>query len=195
MLAIDVSMSMGQIDVAPSRLPGGASCAAVRFGERASAVSRIGLVSFSSRRHAARCSPTRRRAPLWRAIGAATPCGTTAIGDAVLASLAALLERGSPRGASVMCSPTAENVLGATPLEATRAARRQGVVVDTVALSAAPGGARRPAGGGDGGIETLRRLAAATGGRTFVRTDAESLGRLYASLAGTTVDERRRPGI
>lgn len=183
-LAIDVSMSMGQTDVAPSRLRA-AQLAAVRFGERASAASRIGLVSFSS--HATLLLlPTRRRAPLWGAIGGLTPNGTTAIGDAVLASLAALRERGSPRGASVIVLSDGENVLGATPREAARAARRQGVVVDTVALSAAPGGPRA-AGGGDGGIDTLRRLAAATGGRAFVRTDAASLGRLYASLAGTTV--------
>jgi hypothetical protein len=51
-----------------------------------------------------------------------------------------------------------------------------------VALGRGPGApATTP--GGEGGIETLRHLAADTGGQSFRSGDAISLGRLYESLA------------
>jgi Ca-activated chloride channel family protein len=179
-LALDVSGSMTETDIAPSRLEA-AVRAAGEFARRAAPGSRIGLVAFSTSAKLL-LAPTEARAPLLESLAHLVPEGSTAIGDAVLTAVSALEERGAARGGNVVVLSDGQNVNGATPQEAAERARHAGVRVDTVALGSGPGAPATTA-GGEGGVETLKHLAADTGGRSFRSAEATHLGRLYRSLA------------
>src|SRR5262245_5674931 len=171
---------MTDTDIAPSRLDA-AVAAARAFAGRAAPESRIGLVAFSTSATLL-LAPTEARAPLLASLARLVPQGSTAIGDAVLAAVSALEDRGAAPGGNVVVLSDGQNVNGATPQEAAETARRAGVRVDTVALGSGPGAPATTA-GGEGGIETLRHLAADTGGRSFRSAEAAELGKLYRALA------------
>lgn len=87
-VAVDVSLSMGATDVAPTRLDA-AKAAATTFVEDAPEAVRIGLVVFAGTAQV-RVAPTLDRVPLLRAIERLEVAEGTAIGEAIFASLDAL---------------------------------------------------------------------------------------------------------
>jgi Ca-activated chloride channel family protein len=89
-LAIDVSGSMSDKDMAPSRLEA-AKSAAMAFVEKQPWNIRIGIVSFSTNAALIQ-TPTTNKDNLFTAINYLKPQTSTAIGDAILASLDAIFE-------------------------------------------------------------------------------------------------------
>jgi len=170
MLTLDVSDSMKKTDLEPSRLAA-AIAAARRFAGHAPATTSIGLTTFAWGNEV-RVAPTRDRDQLYRALGAIeeTRLGT-ALGDAVLTSLASLRAVGAvtdpppadpsdSAGRILLLTDGANSIRRATSPEA--AAERvaaSGVPIYTILLGDDPGRPDQPL-----PAETLSSLSTRTGG-------------------------------
>jgi len=206
MLAIDVSRSMEAQDIEPNRFVA-AQEAARNFVESLPGGARVGLVSFAGYAvlHA---PPTPRHAQVLTAIDGLGLARRTAIGDGLLEALNALPERGPEAsaaadrpGAAIVLLSDGRNNSGSEPLEAAARARELGVKVYTVGLgtdNGDPGGL--PWGGFFGGFdaETLKQIAATTGGSYFEARSADQLSSIYRTLGrslGWTVQPREVSGF
>jgi Ca-activated chloride channel homolog len=203
-LVIDASRSMQSDDVRPTRLLA-AEAAARSFLDRVPKRLRVALIVFAGDVQVA--APPTTDHELVKAsldnIGSFTGFGGTAIGDALvravevgqqavssnrtLASLAAPPPAASPRGlvSILFLSDGRQNRGIIPPLEGAARAKAAGIPVHTVALGTANGGSQGY--GGFGGPrapdpETLRAIAAETGGQFFAARTAESLKAAYARL-------------
>lgn len=178
MLVLDVSGSMDTPDLRPSRLEA-AKAAARTFVEGMPSDAQVGLVSFSD--------TARLDAPLssdhlatLSALTTLKTIGGTAIGDGLSLALEAVEQqpgaKGSPaqRAATIVLLTDGENNEGVSPAQATARAQQDGVRVYTV-------GVGRP----DTGLDenTLRQMAAQTGGAYFSAAAGDDLRRIYGELA------------
>ena len=191
-LATDHSGSMQATDVAPSRIEA-TRRAAEAFLARVPERVRVGGVVFDHRAESV-LNPTTDRPALRSALRAAMrPSGGTAIGDALVTSLAMLRGRAGSNGkrppGAILLLSDGTSTHGREPLAQADAARRLGVPVYTVALGTAagtlPGGEPVPP-----DPQTLREIAERSGGRAFTAGEAAELSAVYERL-GSHIATRR----
>jgi Ca-activated chloride channel family protein len=202
-LAIDTSRSMSADDVEPTRLEA-ARTAVEAMLETVPAAYDVGIVSFSTSASVV-LPPTRDRDAARSALTQLALGSGTAIGDAIersleLAGANVAPEAGGerPPAAILLLSDGAQTTEGVTPLEAAARARRLGIPVSTVALGTRDAVVEVPLAGGltekvtvPPDPQTLRRVAAATGGTFSEALDAERLREVYADLGTRLARERR----
>ncbi len=177
-LALDVSLSMGADDVAPTRIDA-AQQAAQDFVEAVPDELRIGLVAFSGNA-ALLVPPTTERAPLLRAVDNLQLGEGTAIGEAVFTALDALVfERPDAEelGAAIVLLSDGETTVGRPDEAAAAEAVRLGVPVSTVAFGTDRGfvvyqGETIPVPINEA---ALAAVAEATGGQAFTADTADEL--------------------
>ncbi len=177
-LALDVSLSMGADDVAPTRIDA-AQQAARDFVEAVPDELRIGLVAFSGNA-ALLVPPTTERAPLLRAVDNLQLGEGTAIGEAVFTALDALVfERPDAEelGAAIVLLSDGETTVGRPDEAAAAEAVRLGVPVSTVAFGTDRGfvvyqGETIPVPINEA---ALAAVAEATGGQAFTADTADEL--------------------
>lgn len=198
-LVIDVSRSMEETDIAPSRIEA-AKSAAREFVTRLPRRSRVALVTFGN--YPTTVVPlTDRRTELLEAIATLRTQLRTQLGPGLLEGVRALTGEGPPpplpaggefRAVVILLSDGRASD-GIPPEEAAREARRRGVRVYTVGLgTAADPSTFRSGVFGVLDEPTLRAVADLTGGRYFRAEEAGTLHRIYRELAGV-VGWIRRP--
>jgi Ca-activated chloride channel family protein len=192
-LATDRSGSMRATDVAPTRRAAVIN-AAERFLDRVPDRVKVGAVAFNGR-PAVLEAPTTDRAPVLEAIRSTEAKGGTATGDGLATALELVRRGGAKRPpAAIVLISDGESTKGRDPVEVAREARRLGIPVYTVALGTASGSVV----GADGvrhqappDPETMRAIAAASGGRSFAVKDADGLATVYERLGSQVATERK----
>jgi Ca-activated chloride channel homolog len=215
-LAIDTSRSMAANDVRPSRIEA-ARKAAGDFLERLPDKYRLAIVSFSTKAEVV-LPPSADRDAAHAALSQLRLGSGTAIGDAIgraLSLVARSRETGQPGAqpgqggqtepqdvvpASILLlSDGAQTAGRVQPLQAAQRARRAGVPVSTIAVGTSDARVQVPLPGGLTQLvsvppdpPTLRRVAAATGGRFFQAPSAAELDNVYRELGSRLGSVRRR---
>jgi Ca-activated chloride channel family protein len=197
-LAIDVSLSMEAVDVEPDRLTA-AQASAVQFIGRLPDGFAVGLVSFSGSA-AVVVPPTQDHAAVSDAVQGLTLGPSTAIGEAVFASLEAVRsvplqegEQASP--ARVVLLTDGTNTVGRSVGDAAQAANEQDVPVSTISFGTADGvveveGQLVPV---PVDVSAMENLALDTGGGAFTAESGEELDAVYDDISeqvGTTTERR-----
>jgi Ca-activated chloride channel family protein len=207
MLAMDVSSSMNQTDISPSRLEA-AKKAAIAFIDRQKDSNQIGIVAFASFAQLVQ-PPSIDPQKLEKAISRLTTGRGTAIGSGILTALDTIAEfnqngadNNSGRNSAARTPiPTGEyepdivvlltdgvNNAGPDPLEAAQVAVDNGVRVYTIgygtSASATEQGNGFFRGGFNRGIdeEALKTIAALTGGEYYAASSASELQKVFDSL-------------
>lgn len=188
-VAIDTSLSMQATDVAPSRFDA-ARAAARSFVDIVPEEVNIGLVSFAGTA-TIRVAPTTDRRAVERAIEDLALSESTAIGDAILASLAAVetvpaSEDGEPVPAQVVLLSDGETTAG-TPNEiAVAEAQDAGIPVSTIAFGTDEGEIELPEEPlpipvpvSEGALE---EIAETTGGSFYRALTGEELNDVYRDI-------------
>ena len=211
-LALDASGSMEARDIAPTRLQ--ASQAAARALVQAlPRLVRVGVVSYADSPQLVQ-PPTLHRDDVLAAIDRVRVAGGTAIGDALVLSLAALfpgehvIEAGAPaaygrgakeraparpgsyRSAAIVLLTDGQNGSGMNPLEAARIVAGRGVKVYAVGFGTRDGvlvGPENISVPVSLDEETLQGIADATGGEYFRATSGMELRNIYAGLQSRLV--------
>jgi Ca-activated chloride channel family protein len=197
-LAIDVSLSMQAVDVEPDRFQA-AQASAVEFVEELPEGFDVGLVAFSGSASVV-VPPTRDHAAVSDAVRSLQLGPSTAIGEAVFASLDALRsvprqEGEEPSPARVVLLTDGTNTVGRGLSEAAQAAREQGVPVSTISFGTPDGvvqveGQLVPV---PVDVASMETLALDTGGAAFTAESGEELDAVYQDIGeqvGTTTEER-----
>ena len=199
MLALDVSRSMTATDIRPTRLEA-ARAGARRFLDEVPDEYQVGVVTFATRANVA-AAPTEDRDFASAALSQARSGEGTALGEAVAISLQAAgrvrtKDGEQPPAAILVISDGAQTVGRVTPVQAAQLARRAGVPVFTVALGTPDGIVERRLTGGfterirvPPDPQSLRRVAAASGGEFLAALDRDDLGRVYDDL-GSRIGSR-----
>jgi Ca-activated chloride channel homolog len=207
-LAFDVSNSMAAEDVAPNRLAA-AQRAAVRFVQAQPDTVDVGVVAFSQGALSTH-APTNEHARTVDAINRLRIAGGTSLGQAILASLGAIVGKpvGLPDAATDAPSPDlgyhgdativllsdGENTGGPDAAGAAELAGNAGVHIETVGVGTVEGSTVEI----DGyqvatalNKDLLTEIAQSTGGSYHRAEDAAALGAVYSSLdlRTTTKDE------
>ncbi len=197
-VALDVSLSMRATDVAPDRISA-AKASAAAFIDGLPDGFDVGLVAFSGRASIV-VAPTRDHAVVSAAVEGLELDQSTAIGEAVFASLQAVQSvapdsGGSQAPARIVLLSDGSNTVGRDLPSAAEAARQAGVPVSTIAYGTADGtvvvqGQVIPV-----PVDTpsLERLAESTGGSSFTAESGEQLAAVYddiGSQVGTSTETR-----
>lgn len=197
-IALDVSLSMLATDVDPDRITA-AKAAATEFVEGLPERFDVGLVAFSGRASVV-VAPTQDHARTVAAIEALQLDESTAIGEAVFASLAAArsvtTEPGQePPPARIVLLSDGTNTVGRSLGAAAAAARVEDVPVTTIAYGTPQGTVSV-----DGQLipvpvdtRALDQLANATGGSSFSAASDAELSEVYDDIGGqigTTTETR-----
>lgn len=194
MLVIDTSGSMAATDVAPSRLVA-AQAAARQFIDGLPSGLKIGLMSFDTQARVL-ASPTSDHTPVLAAVNALTIGGGTATGVAInnaLSTIAALPpgSDGQKAPAAIVLMSDGAPTIGdgtqspaATTEQATAAAKTAQVPIDTIAFGTASGsvtiqGETVPV---PSDPETMKAIAAGSGGKSFTATSGKELNSVYAQI-------------
>ncbi|MGQ0550757.1 MAG: vWA domain-containing protein [Armatimonadota bacterium] len=201
-LIIDVSRSMEETDIPPSRIEA-AKTAALEFANRLPHSTRVALVSFGN--YATLVIPlTPDRARLREGIRGLTTQLRTQLGTGLMEGVRAVTGEGgaglAPGPATPAGHAAAVAVLlsdgrasdGVPPLEAAEEARRRGVRVYTVGVGTAAD--PRTFRSGYWGVldePTLQAIADQTGGRYFRAASSARLSEIYRDLAQAIGWERR----
>ena len=184
-MAIDVSDSMDQTDVLPSRMVAAKEAAQAFVGKLPEGY-RIGLVTFAGRASVA-VVPSSQRGRLEAAISSLTTSRGTVIGDGLSSALDAIQADRSANGgaaaAVVLLSDGVDTGSQVTPERAAERAQAMEIPVFTVVLrgQTPPGGATAsgsPAGGGS----LLEQLSRTTGAQAFSAQSAGELTQVYETL-------------
>jgi Ca-activated chloride channel family protein len=194
-LVTDTSGSMQATDVPPSRLAAARGAGLGFLGDVPEQV-RVGTVTFN---HAIQSieAPSTDRAQIRAVLERLRSSGGTATGEALAGALG-LVERGpgAPRApAAIVLISDGASTHGREPIPLADEAARRKIPIYTVALGTdagtidveTPNGTRRRAVPPD--RETLRRLAAVSGGRYFEAADRPELSDVYERL-GSQVGKR-----
>ncbi len=197
-VALDTSLSMQATDVEPDRITAARESASA-FVDGLPDRFNVGLVSFSGSA-AVVVSPTQDHVLVADAVQRLELGPSTAIGDAVLASLEAVRavpgEQGQPPPpARIVLLSDGTNTVGRPVEAAVDAAVEAGVPVSTIAYGTADGvvevqGERVPV---PVDRPALERLAEATGGSAFSAESGAELSEVYqdiGSQVGTTTERR-----
>lgn len=198
-LIIDISRSMEETDIVPSRIEA-AKRAAVEFARRLPRASPLALVTFGN--FAATVVPlTPNHDRVIDGINSITTQLRTQLGTGLMEGVRAVTGEGPLSAPPPAAGFRAVAILlsdgrasdGIPPLEASRQAKARGVRVYTVGLgTAADPSTFRSGYFGVLDEPTLRMIADATGGRYFRAEDAGRLREIYRDLAGI-IGWRRAP--
>jgi Ca-activated chloride channel homolog len=199
MLVTDHSRSMMATDVDPSRL-GAAKRAAHTFLAQLPAPVRVGITTFSDVPDTTQ-TPTTDHALVRRMVDAQSADGGTATGDALQVALDTLQRE--PRGADGRRPPSAivllsdgATTVGRDPVEVAHEAARMKVPIYTIALGTRDATVPNP-GFGPPFLNvapdpaTMRRIAVASGGRSFTAQDDQQLSTIYQTL-GSQLGSRKK---
>jgi Ca-activated chloride channel family protein len=194
MLVVDTSGSMAATDVTPSRLAA-AESAARHFVEKLPPGLKVGLLSFDTSARVV-AAPTSDHATVLGAIDSLRVGGGTATGDAIYQALDAIAAL--PKGADGKPAPAAVVVMsdgaptigrnGQTPLQtvadATAAAKKVGVPIDSIAFGTAAGTIQI-----QGEVvsvpadpQTMQQIASGSGGKSFTAVNASQLNSVYDQI-------------
>ena len=193
-LVTDTSGSMEATDVAPSRLVA-AREAGLSFLDDVPSAVRVGGVVFN---HTIRSMepPSRDRATVREQLERLRPRGGTATGEALAGALGLVEGRGARAApAAIVLLSDGASTHGREPLPLADEAARRDIPIYTVALGTDGGTieVETPSGTRERPVppdrETLRRLAAASGGRYFEADDSPELSEVYERL-GSQVGKR-----
>ncbi|MDQ7828638.1 MAG: VWA domain-containing protein [Armatimonadota bacterium] len=185
-LVIDVSRSMEETDIPPTRLEA-AKAAAAEFVRRLPPSTPVALVTFGNYATLV-VPPTRDRPRLLAALAALTTQLRTQLGNGLLEGVRAVADAprdADPRAVVVLLSDGRASD-GVPPLVAAQQARAARVRVYTIGMGT--GGDPSRFRSGYWGVldeETLRAVAELTGGRYWHAASARDLRAIYRSLAGT----------
>ncbi len=205
-VAIDVSLSMDANDVDPNRLTA-AQAAAHRFVDELPRTINVGIVSFAGTA-TVRLPPTQDRALAHAAIDRLELAPSTAVGEAIFASLDALLlaptdDSGEPPPASIVILSDGETTAGRAESSGVEAAIVAGVPVSTISFGT-PNGVilyddpetefmeQIPV---EVGVaeDNLRAIADGTGGTFFTASTSDELDQIWSEIGtdiGTKVEFR-----
>jgi Ca-activated chloride channel homolog len=197
-LVTDESGSMQADDVQPSRLQA-AQSAARSFLHEAPGPLLVGFESFATGVRE-NITPTTDRDTVNGAIDRLNADGSTATGDALSTALDQLAARkgrdGRTAPAAIVLLSDGKRTNGSDPLAAAARAKRLSIPIYTVALGSADG-IVTTADGQTVSVppdpETLREIAAASGGRAYAVDDAGTLEGVYRDLGskiGTRAEQR-----
>lgn len=190
-LAVDVSLSMGSADVAPSRIEA-AQDAAGRFAAIAPNDLNIGLVAFAGTALPV-LAPDTDRTPLETAIGRLGLGQGTAIGEAIFSSLeqldAAVPDPDVPKAVVILSD--GETTVGRPDSEAAAAAVEAGVPVYTISFGTRSGtidfqGERIAV---PVAPDPLRQIAETTGGQFFETASESDLSQILAEIGSEVAFE------
>jgi Ca-activated chloride channel homolog len=192
-LAIDVSLSMSAVDVAPSRIEV-AKKSAIRFVDNAPSNTLIGVVAFDSTAQQI-ISATDNRDAVRRVISGLEPGTGTAIGEAIFASLdtiASSVEAGDAAKSSgtIILLSDGTTTTGRPDNEAAAAAQARGIKVNTIAFGTKNGEVTTPEGQTvpvPPDEAALRSIADISRGKSFAATTADALSKIYDTLGGGVV--------
>ncbi len=207
MLTLDVSGSMRQTDIQPTRLLA-AEQAALRFIDRQKRTNQIGIVAFAGFAELVQ-PPTTDQDLLNKAIRSLTTGRRTAIGEGIVTALHTITDFDQGGGAAngalaqgglaqgefrpdiiVVLTDGVSNA-GMDPLEAAAQARDNQVRVYTIGygtknptMGRARGGRNGPFGGMNFGIDekALQDIASMTGGKYYSANSADELQQVFDSL-------------
>jgi Ca-activated chloride channel family protein len=192
MLAVDISGSMASEDYvlngrAATRLDV-VKAVAGRFIEQR-AGDRLGLVLFGSRAYL-QTPLTYDRKTVQQMLDEAViglAGRETAIGDAIALAVKRLRAQPEDNRVLTLLTDGASTAGNIAPLAAARLASQSGVRIYTIGIGGGPVGVRTPFGtltqsGSDLDPETLRAIAAQTGGRAFQATSTTELEQVYTDL-------------
>jgi Ca-activated chloride channel homolog len=206
MLALDVSGSMRQNDIPPSRLVA-AKQAALEFIDKQKNTNQVGIVAFTGIAQLVQ-TPTTDSDALAQAVRNLTTGRGTAIGNGIVAALETIDDFGQTTAATstpgtlpaegdyrpdiVVLLTDGVATTGVDPLEAAQRAADSRVRVYTIGFGTAQGGQSEGRGPGDmGGFgprrwgideESLKQIASLTGGEYFTATSARELQKVLDSL-------------
>jgi Ca-activated chloride channel homolog len=193
-LVTDASRSMEATDVEPSRLAA-AQRAAARFLDRVPKQLNVGLVGYSDAPHAVVTPAAGARAEVRATLQGLQANGGTATGDALDAALHLLDQPQHPGDrppAAIVLLSDGKTTAGRDPVAVARGSRRRNIPIYTVALGTPDGIVEGPLGqltAVPPDPETLRQIAAESGGEAFAVDDAGELDRVYERL-GSRVGTR-----
>ena len=188
-IAIDTSLSMEATDVDPDRITA-ARVSASRFIDDLPPALDVGLVSFSGEAGVV-VPPTQDHAAVTAAVQTLELGPSTAIGEAVFASLAAARSvqppDGPPPPARIVLLSDGTNTVGREVSAAASAAIDAGVPVSTIAYGTPEGvvevqGQLVPV---PVDVQALADLADATGGRAYTAESADELTEVYEDIGAT----------
>jgi Ca-activated chloride channel family protein len=196
-VTIDVSLSMEARDVEPNRLDA-AKIAAEQFVNSLPPKFNVSLVSFAGTA-ATLVPPTLDRGAVTAGIQALRPQASTAIGEGIFTSLAALAQvppdPGDPKAvvpARIVLLSDGKTQVGRASDEAAQAARAQSVPIYTIAYGTADGyieiGGRREPVPVD--RAELRRIAQISGGEDYTATSAGQLKEVYKDIGSSVGTEK-----
>jgi Ca-activated chloride channel family protein len=188
-LVIDQSGSMAAKDVPPSRWTA-TQRAVGEFLDRVPDRVRVGAIVFNKTPRVIH-APTRDRAAVRQALGAVSPIGSTAVGDALwltrtITGRVALKEGDKPPPAAVILLSDGASVHGRNPLEVAGQLGDEDVPIYTISLGTDAGTIPRKNQPGVRRVpprpQAMERIAEASGGRSFDVTDATGLETVYERL-------------
>jgi len=188
LLMTDVSGSMEAQDVQPSRLVA-VRRAATTFVDGVPKQVNVGVMAFNQTPTILQ-SPTTDRIAVKAALQRLRSSGGTATGNAVRAAVRILTAGpGKPPPAAIVLLSDGKSTSGISPVAAAQEAGRRHIPIYTVALGTPTGTITipRPAGGTETrpvppDPETLRQIAAASGGQAYQAADAQRLSQVYERL-------------
>lgn len=208
-LAIDTSLSMEAVDVAPSRIEA-AKAAAVEFLDTVPDGVAVGVVGFDEGARQL-IAPTTNLEAVQRTIERARLGLGTAIGEAVFVSLDAIEdassqlaedagEQGGNDGGdavgTIVLLSDGENTNGRPNDEAAAEAEARGIAVNTIAFGTDRGTVEDPTTGEQVPVPVnepaLRELAADTGGQSLRAETASELSSIYGELGRSVQVETER---
>lgn len=195
-VAIDTSLSMQATDVQPDRLSA-AKSSATAFVAGLPRSFTVGLVSFNGAASVV-VPPTQDRGQVTAAVQQLQLGPSTAIGEAVFASLEAIRAVRSDGGkvpARIVLLTDGTNTVGRDVASAAAAAAQLGVPVSTISFGTENGvvqvqGQDVPV---PVDVEGMKQLATSTGGSAFTAQSREELRKVYADIGkqvGTTTKRR-----
>ncbi len=196
-VTIDVSLSMEAQDVEPNRLDA-AKIAAEQFVNSLPPKFNVALVSFAGTA-VTLVPPTLDRGAVTAGIQALRPQASTAIGEGIYTSLAALAQvppdPDNPKAvapARIVLLSDGKTQVGRASDEAAQAARAQSVPIYTIAYGTADGyieiGGRREPVPVD--RAELRRIAQISGGEDYTATSAGQLKEVYKDIGSSVGTEK-----
>jgi len=188
LLMTDVSGSMEAQDVQPSRLVA-VRRAATTFVDGVPKQVNVGVMAFNQTPTILQ-SPTTDRIAVKAALQRLRSSGGTATGNAVRAAVRILTAGpGKPPPAAIVLLSDGKSTSGVSPVAAAQEAGRRHIPIYTVALGTATGTITIPRPGGGTETrpvppdpETLRQIAAGSGGQAYQAADAQRLSQVYERL-------------
>lgn len=200
-VAIDTSLSMEAVDVAPSRLEA-AQAAANRFVELLPPTINLGLVTFNGNAQV-RVPPTTDRAAVGRAIDRLELGERTATGEAIFTSLDAIADvpangADEPAPARIVLMSDGTRTVGRSEADASNAAVDAGVAVSTIAFGTSTGTIEFTDATTPPTIvpvpvdeQSLRAIAETTSGSFFTAASEQELSRVFDDIGSSVGFENK----